>query len=115
MVAPSVGRQTQVHAYRSPVVVRFLPPLLRKIRGKLLVIWDGSPIHRGQLIKDFPRHGAAVRLHLEQMRDYAPELNPDEGIWKYLKRVELGHVCCPDLRHKRAVIQARIRLADCHV
>jgi transposase len=112
--------QTQDHAYRWPDVVRCLRLLLRKVRGKLLVIWDGSPIHRGQPIKDFLRHGAAKRLHLEQLPAYAPELNPDEGIWNYLQRVELGNLCCPDLatlalalrrakerlRHKRTVIQA---------
>src|SRR5579859_1646227 len=109
--------QTQDHAYRSPDVVRFLRLLLRKIQGKLLVIWDGSPIHRGQPVKDFLCQGAAKRLHLERLPGYAPELNPDEGIWNYLKRVELGNCCCPDLaalalalrrakerlRHKRVV------------
>ncbi|HEV8194123.1 MAG TPA: transposase [Ktedonobacterales bacterium] len=53
----------------------------RNIRGKLLVIWDGSPMHRGQPVKDFLRQGAAKRLRLEQLPGYAPELNPDEGIW----------------------------------
>src|SRR5258708_15468732 len=121
--------QTQEHAYRSPDVVRFLRLLLRKIRGKLLVIWDGAPIHRGQPIKDFLRKGAARRLHLEQLPGYAPELNPDEGIWNYLKRVELGNRCCHDmaelalalrrakerLRHKPHVIQACISHAGYHV
>jgi transposase len=117
--------QTQERAYHSEDVVRFLRLLLRKIRGQLLVIWDGAPIHRGQPIKDFLRAGAAQRLHLEQLPGYAPELNPDEGIWNYLKRVELGNRCCYDLaelaralrrakerlRHKRTVIQACIRQA----
>jgi transposase len=121
--------QTQDHAYRSSDVVRFLRLLRRKVFGKLLVIWDGSPIHRGQAVKDFLRQGAAKRLHLEQLPGYAPELNPDEGIWNYLKRVELGNRCCRDLadlaialrrakerlRHKRAVIQACIRQAGYHV
>jgi transposase len=121
--------QTQDHAYRSPDVVRFLRVLLRKIRGKLLVIWDGAPIHRGQPIKDFLARGAAKRLHLEQLPGYAPDLNPAEGIWNYLKRVELGNCCCPNLptlalmlrrakerlRHKRAVIQACITQAGYHV
>jgi len=121
--------QMQDHAYRSPDVVRFLRLLLRKIHGKLLVIWDGSPIHRGQPIKDFLRKGAAKRLHLEQLPGYAPELNPDEGIWNYLKRVELGNVCCRDLtelatalrrakerlRHKRRVIRACFQQAGYHV
>jgi hypothetical protein len=59
--------QTQDHAYRSPDLVRFLRVLLRKIRGKLQVIWDGAPIHRGQPVKDFLRRGAAKRLRLEQL------------------------------------------------
>jgi hypothetical protein len=40
--------QTQDQAYHSPAVVRFLRLLRRKVRGKLLVIGDGAPIHRGQ-------------------------------------------------------------------
>jgi DDE superfamily endonuclease len=59
--------QTQEQACHSPDVVRFLRVLLRKIAGKLLVIWDGAPIHRGQPIKEFLARGAARRLHLEQL------------------------------------------------
>jgi hypothetical protein len=87
-----------------------------------LMTWaagDGSPIHRGQPLKDFRRTGAAKRLHVEQLPGYALELNPDKGIWNALKRVELGYCCCRDLaewammwrhakerlRHTRTVIQ----------
>ncbi len=66
------------------------------------------------------RRGAAKRLHLEQLPGYAPDLNPDEGIWNYMKRVKLANICCRDLqelqtqvirarerlRHKRAIIRA---------
>ena len=34
---------------------------------------------------------AAKRIRLEQLPSYAPDLNPDEGIWQYLKRYELGN------------------------
>ena len=85
--------QVQDHTYRSPDVVRFLQVLLRKIAGKLLLIWDGAPIHRSQPVKDFLAGGAAKRLHLEQLPPYAPDLNPVEGLWNYLRRVELGNVC----------------------
>ncbi len=60
---------------------RFLRLLLRKIPGKLLVIWDGSPIHRAKVIKEFLAAGAAKRLHLERLPGYAPDLNPQEGVW----------------------------------
>lgn len=63
--------QTQTQSYHSADVVWFLRVLLRKISGKLLLIWDGAPIHRGQPIKDFLARGAARRLHLEQLPGYA--------------------------------------------
>ena len=112
--------QMQEQAYTAETVVGFLRVLLRKIRGKILVIWDGSSIHKGQPIKDFLAAGAAKRLHLERLPGYAPDLNPDEGIWNLLKRVELKNRCCRDLaelrrelrrakerlRHKREVIRS---------
>ena len=42
--------QMQARAFRGPAVVRFLQHLLRHIPGKLLVIWDGAPIHRAQVV-----------------------------------------------------------------
>jgi transposase len=103
--------QVRAGSYDAAGVVGFLRVLLRKISGKVVVIWDGSPIHRGQPIKDFLKRGAAKRLHLEQLPGYAPDLNPDEGIWNYLKRVELGNVCCRELDQvQRELIRARERL-----
>jgi transposase len=103
--------QVRPASYDSAAVVGFLRVLLRKIRGKIVLIWDGAPIDRGEPIKAFLKRGAAKRLHLEQLPGYAPDLNPDEGIWNYLKGVELGNVCCRDLDQlHRKLIQARERL-----
>jgi transposase len=113
----------QERSFKSQDVVRFLRHLLGQIPGKLLVIWDGSPIHRGRAVKAFLSSGASKRLKLEQLPGYAPDLNPDEGIWKHLKYVELKNVCCQNLlelkvelrkakerlRHKRDVILGCIR------
>lgn len=120
--------QKQYRAYRSVDVVRFLKHLLRHIEGKLLVIWDGAPIHRAQPVKDFLSNGGAERVQLEPLPGYAPELNPDEGVWRHLKRVELRNVCCADLpelrdelrravarlRYKRDTILGCIRQAGYH-
>ncbi len=111
--------QVQEDAFNAADVVGFLRVLLRKIRGKVLVIWDGAPIHKGKVIQDYLARGAAKRLHLERLPGYAPDLNPDEGVWNYLKRVELKNCCCADLaelrlqvrrakerlRHKRHIIR----------
>lgn len=104
--------QVRRQAFQSPDVVRFLRHLLRHIPGKLLVLWDGAPIHRAQPIRDFLAAGAAARLHLEPLPAYAPELNPDEGIWNYLKHVELRNVSCDDLPELRQELRravARLR------
>lgn len=90
-----LGMQTA--AYDSADIIAFLEQLLGTIAGKLLIIWDGAPIHRSQAIKTFLAAGAAERLWLERLPGYAPDLNPDEGIWHYLKHVELKNVCCHDL------------------
>ena len=113
----------QERAFKGEDVVRFLKHLMRQISGKLLVIWDGSPIHRGGAVKNFLASGASKRLKLEQLPGYAPDLNPDEGIWKHLKCVELKNLCCQNLkelkvelrkakerlRHKKHVILGCIR------
>jgi transposase len=113
----------QDRSFKGEDALRFLKHLMRQIPGKLLVVWDGSPIHRGGAVKDFLASGAASRLQLEQLPGYAPDLNPDEGVWKHLKCVELKNLCCESLaelkvelrkakerlRHKRDVILGCIR------
>jgi transposase len=99
----------QEQAFRGPAIVAFLRQLLRQVRGKLLVIWDGASIHRAQPVKDFLAQGAAARLHLERLPAYAPDLNPDEGVWNLLKRGELKNRCCQDMAELRWELSLAIR------
>ncbi|MDX2138533.1 MAG: transposase [Chloroflexota bacterium] len=62
--------------------------------------------------KDFLRASAAKRIHLEKLPGYAPDLNPTEGIWPYLKYVVMKNLCCPtmlQLRHELRKAIARLR------
>lgn len=79
--------------------VTFLKGLHHRLERKLLVVWDGSPIHRSHHVKDFLGNGGGRHIHLEQLPAYAPDLNPDEGTWQHLKHVELRNVCCLNLTH----------------
>jgi len=60
-------------------VADFLRHLLRHLRGHVVVIWDNGPCHRGAAMRTLL--GRCRRLHVEPLPPYAPELNPDEGIW----------------------------------
>ena len=81
--------------------------------GKLLVIWDGAPIHRSKVVKAFLQTAANDRLAWEPLPGYAPDLNPlDTGVWHWLKDVALANVCAAnlaELRQELRVAVARLR------
>jgi transposase len=77
--------------------VAFLMHLLRVAGQRLLVIWDGSPIHRCTEVKQFLAEGAARWIHIEPLPPYAPDLNPVEWMWTHLKDVEMRNLVCLDL------------------
>lgn len=99
---------TQEESFKAPNIVRFLKHLSRHVPGKLLVVWDRLPAHRSNAVKDFLREGGTRRIHLAQLPSYAPDLNPDEGVWNYLKRVELKNVCCHNLHELRTELRKSI-------
>lgn len=99
----------QDHPLNSEDVVAFLEHLLREVPGRLVIIWDGAPIHRSRVVTAFLANGAAARLRLERLPAYAPELNPGEGLWAHLKGVELRNVCCFDLPHLRRELRDAVK------
>jgi transposase len=77
--------------------IEFLRHLQRVAGPRLLVIWDGSPIHRRALVQEFVA-GTHGKVWLETLPGYAPDLNPwDEGGWHHLKHVEMRNLVCRDL------------------
>jgi DDE superfamily endonuclease len=57
----------QHHAINSEDVVAFLAYLLRELTSRMGIIWDGAPIRRRHLTKEFLASGAAQRIHLERL------------------------------------------------
>ena len=100
---------SQDHPINSDDVVAFLEHLLREMPGRMVIIWDGSPIHRSRTVQEFLSHGASQRLHLERLPAYAPELNPDEGVWQQLKGVELRNLCCFNIPHLRRELRDAVK------
>jgi transposase len=89
----TLARQESLNGSHS---VEFLVHLMRVASERLLVIWDGSPIHRRTLVQEFVA-GTRGKVRLEALPGYAPDLNPwDEGGWNHLKNVEMRNVVCRD-------------------
>ena len=101
--------QSQDRAMDSSDVVAFLEHLLRGVPGRMVLIWDGAPMHRSHVIRELLAKGAAQRLHLERLPAYAPELNPGEGLWQQLKGVERRNVCGFNIPHLRREVHDAVK------
>jgi transposase len=89
----SLVRPTSLNGLHS---IEFLIHLGRLVGDRLLVIWDGSPIHRRAEVKEF-LEGVGDQVQLERLPAYAPDLNPVEWLWRHLKEIEMGNLTCRDL------------------
>lgn len=113
-VTPAGTLSLQVHrgAISSREGVQFLAYLKRRLPGPLLVIWDGASIHRNRVVREFLAAGHAPHLELVSLPGYAPELNPDEGVWHTLQGKELANYAAPELDSlARELRLAQARLA----
>lgn len=83
----------QIHAgsIKSLQVIEFLRHLQRHVPGKIMILWDGAPIHRSLLVKDYVA-STRGRIVLERLPAYAPELNPVEYMWGHLKTHEIANL-----------------------
>ena len=75
---------------RQPQVIDFLRHLLRHTRGTAVVVWDRLLAHRGADVRRWAERRRG-RLILEYLPAYAPELNPNEYGWGYVKNNDLAN------------------------
>jgi transposase len=82
----------------------FLRYLLRHLSNRVVVVWDRLGAHRGRLLRDWLSRCSRVRL--EYLPGYAPELNPNEYGWAYLKGNPLANYCPADEDQLQAKVSA---------
>ena len=81
--------------FNATLVIAFLGNLLKHLRGNVVVLWDGGSNHKGPEIREFLK--ANPRLWLERLPAYAPDLNPVEPVWSWLKWGKLANFVPDDL------------------
>ncbi len=77
-------------------LIEFLRDLATHLRSPLLLVWDRLPGHRARAVRQFLHRRR--RLHSVLLPPYAPELNPVETFWSYLKQNPLANLAPPDAR-----------------
>ena len=106
-------------------IVAFLKNLRTDLGGPFTVIWDGSNIHsRSGLVRAFLADHPEIVA--ETLPGYAPELNPDEGVWGWTKYGRLANLAAANtvelrqrlheefavLKQNRHLLHSFIREAD---
>jgi putative transposase len=78
----------QMEGFKQKGLTRFLDNMNKKIRKKLLLIWNNAPSHKSQTVKDYlhAQNGQQPKIWMENIPPYSPELNPIEQVWAYLKK-----------------------------
>jgi transposase len=92
---------------RQEQVIGFLRHLLRHLRGGLIVVWDHLSAHQSRALRQWLRR--CRRLRLEFLPSYAPELNPNEYGWAYLKHHRLANYCPTDVDRLHAQVRVEAR------
>jgi transposase len=100
-------------AVKAGEVATFLKHILRQIRGPIVLIWDGIPTHRaGEVKRLIDAEGGRLQVH--RLPPYAPELNPDEQLWNWLKNKELVNCVHTTLHELSARLSKAIRTIRCY-
>lgn len=75
---------------RTEEILSFLASLRRLIRGKVILVWDNLPAHKGKAVKQYVNKNW-FWLSVEHLPPYAPELNPVELLYANLKGTSLAN------------------------
>jgi transposase len=93
--------------YNSERTAAFLAVLLREIPERIIVVWDGGNMHKGNPIREAVER-FQPRLHLEKLPSYAPKINPVEQVWSWLKYSRLCNHAPQDAAELNRAIQREL-------
>ncbi len=96
----------------------FLQQLIRQLDAPIMLVWDRLAAHRSRVVQGFISDTPG--LYDEFLPSYAPELNPVEQVWSYLKMNPLANFTAYDvdtladttrhhtrsLQHKKSLLQS---------
>ena len=78
----------------------FLAQLRDRLRGPMTILWDQSKIHeRSGVARAYLAEHPEILT--EDLPGYAPDLNPDEGVWGWTKYHRLPNYAPEDTKELR--------------
>lgn len=93
--------------FRGPSIVEFLKQLVGRLPGPFTIIWDSIIIHWCNAAAKYLSQVPHVKS--ESFPPYAPELNPVDRAWFYIKYDRLPNFCPPNLTALRPAVQKELQ------
>ena len=95
-------------AIKSAQIIEFLKTLRAQLRHKLMIVWDGAAQHKSRVVREYldSTDGA---LQMALLPGYAPDLNPVEYLWAWLKRHALANFCPDNLAELKHTARCKLR------
>ncbi|GHE13314.1 hypothetical protein GCM10010339_79840 [Streptomyces alanosinicus] len=78
-----------------------------QLRAPIVLVWDNVRLHLTAGMKEFIAANTEW-LTVFQLRTYAPDLNPTEGIWSLVKR-DIGNLAASDLAQITRTVKQRLK------
>lgn len=95
------------HNIRADDFEEFIARLLRRFPRGITLVLDRWQVHRSAARRLVDRFGA--RVWTEWLPAYAPELNPDEQVWRHTKHADLANYIPDDVYALGRAISHSIR------
>ena len=86
----------------------FLRNFMKGRRTKVFLVVDGHPAHKANLVKAYIAE-LQGRLELHFLPPYAPDLNPDEFVWNYMKNTGVSKKPLKKNESLRGRVEADLR------
>jgi transposase len=90
----------------TPHVLRFIRDLRRHLGSPIIVVWDRLNVHRSAWTRVRQRSRS---IHIAFLPPYAPELNPVEMFWSYLKMNPLANHAASDVEELASRAERHVR------
>ena len=84
--------------------VAFLERLRERHGGRLGVIWDNAPAHRGPAMRSYLETPGLNLRRLVNLPGYSPDFDADEPVWGWVREEATGNPCLGS----KALVQQRV-------
>ena len=87
-------------------VAKFVADIRHVLNGPITLIWDQYCIHRAKPLREYLQMNPSIEV--EELPPYAPELNPVDYVWSYVKYGRLANYCPHHLAELRQSVTTEL-------